>query len=296
MVDQSIFANISEITLSNTAKKYQSDQALPLLEVKSAQCRATISLYGAQILAFKSRHKPPLLWLSPLAKFSRGSAIRGGIPLCAPWFGKHINSNFPNHGFARTSDWRLAGCDKLANGAIRITLILSESPRTAALNYKAFTMTMSFVLGHELTIEFSITNNGNDHLECGWAFHSYFNLETLSRVRVAGLDGYDYLDATQGGQQYTLDGEQTFNGEVDRYFVNASNVQTIHGNQTIHLQGNNCNTVITWNPGAALASNMADIGDDNYHQFVCVERGAAFEDSWTITPAVTKTATLIIQQ
>lgn len=296
MIAQSIIADITEITINDTSKKYHSTQTLPLLEIDSALCQATISLYGGQILAFKSKDKPALLWLSSLTTFNRGDAIRGGIPLCAPWFGKHENRDYPNHGFARTSDWQLDSCAKLDSGEIRIDLSLKQSPHSSSFGYSAFTMTMSFILGKQLTIEFSLTNNSQSTIDCGWALHSYFNIDALATVEVSGLDGYQYLDATNGNQLGKLEGNQIFDSQVDRYFVNASSSQRINTGTPISLTGENCNTVITWNPGAELAAKMPDIGQDNYDKFVCVERGAAFDDSWQIPPSATKTAKLVISQ
>ena len=296
MIDLSLFKNIAEITVTDSAKKYQSAQAMPLLEISTELCQATISLYGGQILEFTAHNKSPLLWLSPLVKFESGVPIRGGIPICAPWFGKHHNSAYPNHGFARTSEWQLSHCEVLANQAIKITLSLRQSARTAALGYSDFEMSISFILGQELALEFSMTNHSDTAIDCGWAWHSYFNVNDIAAVAVTGLAGYQYIDAVQGEITNQLEHQQRFKGEVDRYFVNASAEQTIECAQPITLTGQNCNTVITWNPGAPLAEKMHDIGAANFDRFVCVERGSAFSDSWLIGPKDTETATLVISQ
>ena len=297
MIDSALFENINEITLTDSRIKYDGTQALPLLEIDSPLCQATISLYGGQILAFKPHSKRALLWLSPLAEFKRGKSIRGGIPICAPWFGKHSQPNFPNHGFARTSDWQLSRCEKLANGHIVIELTLLPNEQSIALGYEQFTMSVSFELGETLVIKFSMSNHYQQQsIDCGWALHSYFNVDSITNTQVQGLDGLSYRDATRPGQQFFQTGDLIFDQEIDRYFINGTKVQTINNEQLITIEGQHCNTTITWNPGQQLAQKMPDIGGENFDQFVCVERGAAFDDSWVIQPQTTTTAILKISQ
>lgn len=297
MINHALLADINEITLTDSSIKYQSELALPLLEIDSPLCQATISLYGGQILAFKPRHQPPLLWLSPLVEFKRGKAIRGGIPICAPWFGKHHQPNFPNHGFARISDWQLSRCEKLANDHIIIVLSLLPDQQSIGLGYDQFTMSVTFELGATLSVKFSMTNHSSTQaIDCGWAFHSYFKVDDITTTQVQGLDGLNYQDALRPGIEFMQSGGLAFKQEVDRYFINGTKIQTINSDQLITLDGQNCNTTITWNPGQQLAGNMPDIGSENFQSFVCVERGAAFEDSWVIQPDTTSQATLMISQ
>ncbi|NRA62622.1 MAG: D-hexose-6-phosphate mutarotase, partial [Psychrobium sp.] len=131
---------LSDITQTDTKQYYGAQEAIPLLVIDNKQCYAVISLVGGQILAYKQRDKAPLLWLSPKVVFKKGTAIRGGIPLCAPWFGKHPKTNSPNHGFARTSLWHHSASHLTTQGKISITLELSNNEHSKTYYDHDFTM------------------------------------------------------------------------------------------------------------------------------------------------------------
>ncbi|MDP2562029.1 D-hexose-6-phosphate mutarotase [Psychrobium sp. 1_MG-2023] len=283
------------ITFSDTQKHYHSTQALPLLIIDNEQCQAVISLYGGQILEFTPKGKPAVLWLSPLATFEQGKAIRGGIPICAPWFGAHSCKPYPSHGFARTSLWQLDDVSTLDNQNQQVTLSLTPNTMTRKVFPYEFTMRVHFTLGRELTVEFSVENQSEQAIPCEWALHSYFNVDDINKTYVTGLDNQDYVD-TVNQLEATLLGELTFCTEVDRYFTQTQGEQTINSQHQLIIAGDNCPSVITWNPGQELASNMADIGEEFYHQFVCVERGAIKDQQWFIAPGEQKSARLYITQ
>jgi len=293
----------SFISFSDTKQLYNAAQALPLIVVTSPKCYAVISLYGGQILEFKPTDKPALLWLSPVALFEPGKAIRGGVPLCAPWFGPHrskreqnsdLGKVYPNHGFARTSVWTKTSAQANQDHSVTITLALKHSEQSALVYPHQFTMELEFTLGDELTIEFAITNHSTATIECEWAMHSYFAIDNIATAAVNGLDGYQYVDSANNANVEQLNGALTFNGEVDRYFITGSASQTIENSTPISISGTNCNSVITWNPGAELAEKMPDISDKFYQQFVCVERGAIFENQWLIAPAQKQSARMVL--
>ncbi len=289
---------LSDITQTDTKRHYGAQEAMPLLVIDNQQCYAVISLVGGQILEYKQHDKTPLLWLSPKVVFKTGTAIRGGIPLCAPWFGKHPKTNFPNHGFTRTSLWRHSASELTTQGNISIALELSDGEHSKIYYDNNFTMRLTFELGGNLSMQFSMLNNGDTDLICGWALHSYFNVVHIEQTQVDGLAGYSYVDTLEAGQQRgkTLKGALTFSAEVDNYFINASSEQSIGPQPSIIISGTNCPSTITWNPGQQLAEKMPDIGGDNYQKFVCVERGAIFDDSWHIQGGAQQSATLLFTQ
>jgi len=287
------------VTSSDTSIRYKSDQALPLLIIDSSKCHAVISLYGGQILEFNAKGKSPLLWLSPTAIFEQGQAIRGGVPICAPWFGPHSGEQepgvkYPNHGFARTSLWQQSACKTTEDDDIQISLELTSNELTNKIYPHPFLMQLHFTLSDTLTIEFSIENNAQQPIDCEWALHSYFTVDDIKATTVTGLDNLSYIDKTRDNQRATLTGDLTFNQEVDRCFVKGSATQTINATNPITVTGSHCDSVITWNPGEPLSGKLIDIGTKYYHQFVCVERGAAFENKWLIAPNQQQRATMIL--
>lgn len=277
--------------LSDTSERYNSEQSFPLIIVSTDKCDAVISLYGGQVLEFKAKNKPPLLWLSPCVLFKEGTAIRGGIPVCAPWFGAH--ASFPlNHGFARISYWKEHAILRNKNGDLVVTLTLEENTLSKQHYYSQFKMTLVITLGESLDISFDFQNNSQENQICEWAFHSYLAVDDCHTTSVVGLNGLDFYDKTQKNKVCSLSNDQTFNGEVDRCFVQGSTAQTITNTPPIHVTGDNCDSVIIWNPGKQLASAMKDISA--YEKFVCVERGSVFNKQWDIAPMTSQSATMTL--
>jgi len=288
------------IHVTDSQAIYGTAQALPLLVIDSPKCYAVISLQGGQILEFNAKEKPPLLWLSPKVIFELGTAIRGGIPICAPWFGPHraqqrSNFTYPNHGFARTSMWQQQESRVEGNDDVLITLSLAHSASTLAIYPHEFEMQITFGLSEGLSIEYTMANRGEGPMPCEWALHSYFAIDNIADIRVDGLDGLDYIDSADNNAQQTLSDAVVFKQQVDRYFIAGSDTQSINTAATISIAGENCPSVITWNPGQALAGKMKDIGNDNYHRFVCVERGAIYDKMWLIPSQQSISATMTLR-
>jgi len=281
----------SNYVISDTKKLYGSEEQFPLIIVDTPKCNAVISMYGGQILNFQATGKAPLLWLSPNAVFKTGKAIRGGIPICAPWFGNHPNFSL-NHGFARISLWEQDSIEELNNGDLVINLTLTENELSREYNYQQFTMQLQLTLGNNLTIKLSFENHSSEIQTCEWAMHSYLQVKNCEEATVNGLVNHHYQDKTLNNECRVLTQPQSFIHEVDLSFDQGSLIQTIEGSSTTTVSGHNCDSVILWNPGKELADKMPDIS--NYHQFICVERGAINTNSWKIYPQNKSEATMVI--
>ncbi|QIL91667.1 D-hexose-6-phosphate mutarotase [Microbulbifer sp. SH-1] len=283
----------SYLTRTDSGALY-GNPGLDLLLVETGLCRAVISLQGAQVLEFAASGRAPLLWLSPATPFAAGTAVRGGVPLCLPWFGENREDpSKPKHGLVRTQLWELADSEMLSDGAVELTLRFQHPGD--ALFPASFTCTLKIVLGKSLIFELELTNSADSAAEYSWALHSYFAVEDVNAVEVEGLDGGEFLDKTRAFVRDRLDGMQTFAGEVDRVFERAPAHQVIHTPNPITAESENCHTVITWNPGAELAATISDIGP-HYRGFVCVEHGNAFADSWRLQPGESARARLTLSR
>ncbi|WGL18029.1 D-hexose-6-phosphate mutarotase [Microbulbifer bruguierae] len=259
-----------------------SKPGLDLLLVETELCRAVISLQGAQVLEFAARDRAPLLWLSPTSVFEAGVAIRGGVPLCLPWFGEDLNDpSKPKHGLVRTQYWELVGSKAETDGAVVLEMRFQHAGDE--LFAASFDCTLKIGLGESLTFDLELCNTADIPADYSWALHSYFAVEDVNAVEVEGLDGGEFLDKTRGFARDRLSGMQTFAGEVDRVFEQAPARQVIQTPSPITAESDNCHTVITWNPGAELAATIHDIRE-HYRGFVCVEHGNAFADRWQLQP------------
>ncbi|WP_323845273.1 D-hexose-6-phosphate mutarotase [Microbulbifer magnicolonia] len=267
---------------------------LDLLLVQTPLCRAVIARQGAQLLEFQAADREPLLWLSPEAQFEAGKAVRGGIPLCLPWFGIHRRDPAkPKHGLVRTQAWQLAGAKELEHGDVELVFTFRHagSELFAAPFFCEFRMR----LGRELQLHLRLENLSEETAEYSWAWHTYFPVASVREIEVHGLEHTDYLDNTRELARFRQEGPLTFPGEVDRVFENAPAHQRILTSAPIDCYSDNCRTVITWNPGAELAATLADVGE-HYGEFVCVEHGNAFAGSWQLAPAAQAEAALILQR
>ncbi|WP_232522361.1 D-hexose-6-phosphate mutarotase [Marinimicrobium alkaliphilum] len=282
------------LTHSSDVLSDASGAGIPLLQVVTDHCVALIALQGAQLLSFQALNQAPLLWLSPACDFTPGKPLRGGIPVCLPWFGPHpTDDGQPKHGFARTRDWALETAAMSDDGSVTLVFAL-DSPGHPGFEHP-FRARLTMVLNQRIKLDLTIHNIGEKPFETTWALHSYHPVQDLKAARVLGLKGRDYLDNLAQLARKTLTEDLAFNGEVDRAFPGVDEPLMVEtGEHRIHIEHANCPSVITWNPGPENAAGMADVGAGNEQGFVCVERGAVHDDAWTLAPGETRQAQLEI--
>lgn len=268
---------------------------IPLLVVDSPRCYAVIALQGAQLLEFKTKPDfTPLLWLSPKAVFAAGKAIRGGIPVCAPWFGPHPSEKtYPKHGFVRSELWALTQSEQSEDGITHLAFTYTPSDEAQKLYPFAFTLRLIMTLGEDIQLALEVTNHSTQPMPFSWALHSYHPVGDLASVQVEGLENVPFLDATDGYARKQEAAPIRFAGELDRVYEHVPAAQIIRGVPSITISGTDCPTCIVWNPGAALAATMPDV-QDGFSEYICVERGAAQGNSWEIAVGSTQRASLRI--
>lgn len=267
-------------------------EGLPLLHYDGKHCRAVIALQGAQVLEFQPAQQPELLWLSPRARFASGYSIRGGIPLCLPWFGPHPSqANAPKHGLARLRDWQLQSARPEGEDLQLRFVLNADAEPTFPHPWRA---ELTVMLGQALDLTLTLHNTGDQPFDCTWAFHSYLAVADLQTAKVRGLSDCTYLDNTANLAPRQQAGAVTFGGEVDRVYTGVDGQQQLIGETPVRLSGKACDSVVVWNPGPELAARITDIGP-HYGEFVCVERGAVFNDRWHLAAAAHRTATLRLE-
>ena len=273
------------------------DSELEAIQISNPFCEALISLHGAQVLKFHNKkHNKDLLWLSELAKFETGKAIRGGIPLCFPWFGGHpTDTELPAHGFARNSLWQLKDITENETGH-HVLLELKDSAATHQLWNYAFKLEMHIHCGEQLQLEFKLQNLDQQAFEFTFAWHSYFPVIT-QQARVLGLHHTDYIDQLDGNQVKTqIEQNIQFTAEIDRIYPKTSGQFVIQQNaeQQIHIQSSAKSAVI-WNPWIEKAARLADIDDGAWQDFICVETGQIAFEKVSLVPQQSVGFELMIQ-
>jgi len=256
---------------------------IPVAEVRNSLAEAQISLQGAHLLSWVPSGKSDVIWLSEDATFSEGKSLRGGIPICWPWFGAHqTNEAFPAHGFARTVIWALIGVEQLTTGETQIRFELNTEKLSQQLQKMWPTVTSAeyiVTVGETLRLELKTTNHSAEDIIIGEALHTYFNVVDVSKTQVEGLDGKEYLDKPDSFKLKTQTGLIEINEEVDRVYLQTPDDVFINNPQRkIKISKQGSLSTIVWNPWEAVAEKMGDLGKNGYLQMLCVESANAADN------------------
>ena len=254
------------------------------------QFTAEVLLQGAQLISFKPLNKAEWLWLSPLEQFKAHQSVRGGIPICLPWFGvnRHAKSA-DKHGFIRNNNCRLA---RILETESSVTLEFSYHYRpnsdASALFASEFIAKFSICLQagdtHNINYDIELTHLSPSNQIYSYALHSYFNVDNIADVSVKGLEQHNYLDNTAALSKKQQQGSICFRQEVDRvYEATTQPQQLINPNQNLCITATAMPSCIVWNPHQSLASSISDI-QQHYDNFICIERGCAFADEILLHP------------
>ena len=257
--------------------------------IQTAQASATISLYGGQVLSYKPANaSDDLMFLSEHAYYKKGKAIKGGIPICWPWFGADPEGKGrPAHGFARNSEWTVLETAVEKNGSIRLSLELKLNDTTRELWEGDISARLDVVVGESLALTLTTFNNSKDEMQLTQALHTYFNVGDSTQASVTGLEGKTYLDKADGGGEKVQQGQVTISGEVDRIYTDINNDLVIHDpvlDRKILIQSSGSASAVVWNPWKEIATEMGDLGDTDYLRMLCVETTNAGPDIVTIAP------------
>lgn len=261
------------------------------VEVKTAFSTATVALQGAHVLTWQPKGQKPVIWLSKAAKFVPGKSVRGGVPLCWPWFGPHATeAAYPGHGFARTIPWSLRAARKLPDGRVRLEFAPEMSSAARKQWPQASSVKVSITVGQELVVGLATKNTGKSAFQLGQALHTYFEIGDIRQTSVAGLAGCNYIDKVDGGKRRKQKGEVTFSGETDRIYQGTTGCCGIVDpvlKRTILITSTGSRSTVVWNPGKEKAAKMGDFGNKGEDRMVCVETANAADDVITLAPGET---------
>ncbi len=252
--------------------KYEIEKKL--LRIKSNHSYAEISLYGAQVVSFIPNDQSDLLWLSPLTELNQKKAIRGGIPICWPWFGKHPqNDELPQHGFARISQFALDTITNLPDGNINAQLSLVSTPASKQLFPYDFKLVVDITVGQQLKVSLTTHNTGSEPFAISEALHSYFSVNDISETHIKGLKNTTFFDQLKSKNMQDLSEAIIVTQEVDRIYQADKQALEIEqtSKPTIHITQENCHNVVVWNPWISKAQSMQDFPNNGYLNMLCIE-------------------------
>ena len=267
---------------------------LVVAEITNAHASATLALQGAQVLTWAPLGQAPVIWLSRAARFAPGKSIRGGVPVCWPWFGPHASdSSLPAHGYARTVPWEVIETRALDDGATELTLVLVQSEQTRAQWPHRARLSLRIGIGRTLKLALTTVNAGNENIVIGEALHTYFEIGDIAEIRIAGLEGSEYLDKTGGGSaRRRQDGPVTFTAETDRIYLNTEAecmIEDARLRRRIRIAKTGSRSTVVWNPWEAKADKMGDLGPDGWRGMVCVESANAADNAVTLKAGASHT-------
>ena len=242
----------------------------------------------------------PVIWMSGSTYYESGKPIRGGVPICFPWFGAHASDpKAPAHGFGRLRDWNLIEAKEGSDGAVTLALELaSDAPLTPWWPH-AFRAVHRITMGATLTMALEVTNTGADAFTFEEALHTYFAVRDVRNVTVTGLEGVDYLDKVTGFDRKNQGREPIrFTGETDRVYLNTGATCVIDdpgARRRIVIRKTGSEVTVVWNPWIAKARAMPDFGDDEWTGMVCVETCNVNVHARPLAAGASHTMTAIIE-
>lgn len=262
----------------------------PALLFRTPLMQAALSLHGGQLLSFVPSGCDDLLWLSPASRRAP-DAIRGGVPVCWPYFGRQGQpADVPQHGFARNTTWTLVGANGGPDGEITIELLLPERADTP------LRLSQTLRIGRGLTQSLSTRNTGATTVAFTQALHTYFRVGQAQRVQVDGLEKLAYADKYDGGE-HSQSGAWDLHdprdpGRSDRIYHRAGGRYTLHDpvlGRRIGLATSGSRSLVVWNPGEHGIGAISDAPAEGWRHFVCLEAANAGEDVIELAPGQTHT-------
>jgi glucose-6-phosphate 1-epimerase len=220
--------------------------------------------------------------------FQRDKPIRGGVPICFPWFGPHPqDSAEPAHGFARISPWTLCEADESADGTVSLAFEL-EADNASLVWPHHFHADVRFTIGATARIELIVQNVDTVPFSFEEALHTYFTVSDISGVAISGLEETAYLDKVGGQTPRAAEGSPIrFSGETDRVYTDTTADCTIDDaglHRCIVVSKEHSKSTVVWNPWTAKARAMQDFGDEEWHGMVCVESANVGPAAVTLHP------------
>ncbi|MEZ8386324.1 D-hexose-6-phosphate mutarotase [Vibrio splendidus] len=244
-------------------------EGVKLVRIIHDKANAAISLFGGHVVSFQPQGQEDLIWMSQQAKFDGKTALRGGIPVCWPWFGRIAA---PAHGFARSSEWQLVEHRESEAGVI-VSLGLKPSEETLAVWPHQFDARLNVEIGNELKVTLDVKNTDSQPWTFSGALHTYLNVGDIHNTTTTGM-GAEYIDSLQGCKICQGGSELVLTDTIDRVYIQPEAqifVADKKLDRTLTVENHGHNSAVLWNPWAEGATAMGDMQDDGYLTMMCVE-------------------------
>lgn len=288
-------------------QRIEKDQ-LACWRIRNGDAEVIVAEQGAQVLSYCHGDATPIIWLSEEAVFERGQAVRGGVPVCWPWFGDLMRNPesvqgayqsdqpAPAHGLVRNIDWVLERSDSDAASATLTFGCNAESDLPGWPH--AVDLRLAICLdGKGLHLSLTSHNRGGTPITLSQALHSYFAVSDIHQVTVEGLDGCPYIETLDGWQQRQQQGDLVFDGETDRIYMDLPSTLVLRDpglKRRIVLETRGSRSAVLWNPWIAKAQRLSQFADDAWQRMLCIETANVMSDAVQLDPSANHTLSVSI--
>lgn len=260
--------------IAGIAQVVAGNGGLPKVSINSPAASAEIYLHGAQVTSWKPAGAEEVIFLSEQSHWEDGRAIRGGIPICFPWFrAKADDPKAPAHGFVRTKAWQLESVTR-DDDAVTVSMSTGSDESTRKWWPGEFRLVHRVTVGSELKLELAVTNTGTTPFRLEEALHTYHRVGRVDSVRLRGLDGVPYLDNTDSNHEKMQHGDVVLTCQTDSAYLNTQHALELVDpelRRRILIAKENSLTTVVWNPWREGAQALSDLGDDEWQQMICAE-------------------------
>ena len=263
-----------QFEIAGVAEVVEGNGGLHKVQITTPEAIGEIYLHGAHITSWKPFGGDEVLFLSSQSRWEHGHAIRGGIPICFPWFGgKSDDPAAPAHGFVRTKECSLESISQVGR-AVTVRMFTESDESTKKWWPADFRLVYRATFGPELGLELLVMNTGRTTLRFEEALHAYHRVGNIQETRLRGLEAVQYFDKTDSNRKKMQHDEIAITSETDRVYLNTTgpielNDPVIH--RATHVMKENSRTTVVWNPWVQKARALSDLGDDEWTQMICIE-------------------------
>jgi glucose-6-phosphate 1-epimerase len=294
-------ANIDELNrryaIPGAAQITVGNNGLLRVSITTPASTGEIYLHGAHLTSWRPAGGEEVIFLSQRSQFEPGKAIRGGIPVCFPWFRNKVDDpKAPSHGFVRTKDWKLDEVEMRGDG-VMVSLSTTSDEGTKAWWPHDFHLLHRLILGTALTQELVVSNTGATPLRFEEALHTYYRVGGAEAIRISGLDGVAYLDNTDANREKRQVGDIVFTAQTDSAYMDTTHSVEIADpilRRRLRLTKQNSRTTVVWNPWSTGAQSLADLGDE-WRSMACVEASNMRAYGVDLAPGQQHTMKTVIQ-
>jgi glucose-6-phosphate 1-epimerase len=286
-----------QLGIPGLARVSEGNGGLPRVQITCAFGQGEMYLHGAHVTSWKPAGNEEAIFISSKSRWEEGQAIRGGIPICFPWFrAKSDDPHAPAHGFVRTKTWQL---ESIVENETRVTVTMFTQSEEHTRKWwpGEFRLVHRVTFGSELRLELICRNTGTTPFRFEEALHTYNRIANIQDARLQGLDHVSYLDNTESNKEKTQRGDVIIASSTDSAYHNTQNeVDLLDAikKRRIRLRKEHSRTTVVWNPWSEGAARLQDLGDGEWKHFLCVEASNILDAAIDLAPGQQHTMAAIL--